>query len=106
MSKKEDPPQRMVIPTVTETISSYIMSEEGKISKQALITLGAFLGGAALAAFFEAGSAEGARPVCFSELGDSCIGPNMCGTTTHCNNVDVHFDGARVRGHHSHHSSY
>jgi len=38
----------MAIPKIKKRISSFIFNEEGKISKQSLISLGAFLGGSAL----------------------------------------------------------
>ncbi len=93
-------------PKIKETVASYIMSEEGKIAKQSLITMGAFLGGAALASFLQAETVEAANPSCFVESGTSCGGPVMCGGVSHCNNVWATYDGTKVRGHHSHHSSY
>lgn len=39
----------MKIPKVKKKVSAFIRSEEGRISKQSLMAVGAFLGGAALA---------------------------------------------------------
>jgi len=100
--------EKKKFPKVKETVASYIMSEEGKITKQSLITMGAFMGGAALAAFLEAEDVSAQEPVCKEYFlgGDRCGGNYQCGPGHHCNALDVHFENDQVRGHHANHSSY
>jgi hypothetical protein len=71
------------IPKIKKSIGSYIKSEDGKISKQALISMGAIIGTAALASK------------------DSVAHGN-----DHSNNIQLSIVDESVHGLHTHHASY
>lgn len=53
--------KRKIIPNaVRRKVRAFVTSEQGQVSKQSVVTLGAFLGSAALGAIIAAKSAEGA----------------------------------------------
>jgi len=74
------------IPKIKKKLSNYLMSEEGKISKQALLTTGAFLAGATL------GTISAVQEV---EAG-----------TTHANSLALSYSGGTATATHSHHASH
>jgi len=78
------------IPQIKKKISAYVLGEEGKISKQSIITLGAFLGAAALGGVLTAKDAK-AEDV-----------------TTHHNELHFRYDPGddQAIGAHSHHASH
>ena len=79
------------IPAVKKKIASYILGEDGKISKQALIKVGAILGTAALSSILISNNV-------------------VAGHTSHTlNALTLHYDegaASAVHSHHASHSSY
>lgn len=73
------------LPKLKKKISNYLLSEEGKISKQALLTMGAFLGGAALGSVHSIPEA---------------------GAASHDNSLELSYSGGAATASHYHHSSY
>ena len=78
------------IPNIKKKISSYVLGEEGKISKQSLITLGAVLGTAALGGMLSAKDVAAGHTNAYQ----------------HWNNLYLQYSGGAVTGTHSHHSSH
>lgn len=74
----------MDLPKIKKSIKSYLKNEDGKISKQALIAMGAFLGTSAIAGIKDAVS-----------HGNS-----------HTNNVYLQIVDQQAMGNHTHHASY
>lgn len=74
------------IPKIKKKISTYLLSEEGKISKQALFTMGSFLGGAALGIALSAEEVE--API------------------YHTNGLSLSYSGGTATATHSHHASH
>ena len=74
------------IPPIKKNISSFLLGEEGKISKQSLIKIGAFLGTAAISSALLVKSS----------------------LATHTNDLDVNeaSPGSSITAEHSHHSSH
>lgn len=77
----------MNLPKIKKSIESYALNEDGKISKQALIAMGAFLGGAALAGILN--------------TKDSVAHSNF-----HTNSVSIQILSGTAAGQHTHHGSY
>ena len=73
------------IPTLKKDIAYYINSEEGRITKESLINIGKYLGGAALAAAIQASLVSGA--------------------IVHDNNLTMKYGQQKVIGSHAHHAS-
>jgi len=76
------------IPKIKKKLSNYLMSEEGKISKQALLTTGAFLAGATLGAL------------------SSTQEVNAVDTTTHDNSLSLSYSGGTATATHTHHANH
>ena len=75
------------LPVIKKKISSYILGEEGKISKQSLLSLGTFFGTAAIAAALAACNVDAL-------------------STSHHNYLGIYYGSYRVTASHSHHGSY
>jgi hypothetical protein len=76
----------MKIPEIKKSIKDYTMSEDSKISKQAIITMGAVLGSAALGLM----NSEDA----------------VAHGNSHTNNFSLQVINDRALGQHTHHASY
>jgi len=103
---------KVKIPKIKKKISDYLLSEEGKISKQALLTMGAILGGASIAATL---LAKGADAVAYGPCLDDSLctreiptDTSPCTTTIHCNSLllDYSDSAGGATATHAHHSSY
>ena len=80
------------LPELKKKVTSYLLSEEGKISKQSLMALGAFLGGAAISSILMADS----------------VNAHSSSQTDHDNSLKFTYsanDKAAI-GKHNHHSSH
>ena len=77
----------MKLPKIKKSIKSYAMNEDGKISKQALITMGAFLGAAALTGIVNSKDA-------------------VSHGNYHTNHVTLNIIDNQANGQHTHHASY
>lgn len=75
----------MKIPKVKKSIKTYINNEDGKISKQALIAMGAMVGASALSGLAKDAVAHG---------------------NSHSNNINLKIVDNVVHGQHTHHASY
>ena len=90
------------MPVVTKKkLSSYIMGEQGKISKQSLLTAGALLGTAAIGASILSQSAQAG----------SCCSDGSIDGTSHGNKLDFDYTASSntakaIHSHHASHSSY
>ncbi|MBS3165186.1 hypothetical protein J4439_07190 [Candidatus Woesearchaeota archaeon] len=58
---------------VKKKVRLFLRSERGQVSKEGLLTLGAFLGSAALAGILAAKAAQGATTITFDKTGDGAI---------------------------------
>lgn len=93
-----------ILPRIKSTISSFLLGEEGKITKQSVLAIGSFLLGSAVAVSLES---EIVNAVC---AGGSC-GCGGCGgggcTVVHSNIITLDFDAATQmeKGTHYSHSS-
>lgn len=74
-----------LIPQLKKDIPLYLGSEEGRITKESLIALGKYMGGAALAAAINASL--------------------VSGEITHQNSLTLKYENQRVSGSHAHHAS-
>lgn len=79
------------LPVIKKKISAYIMGEEGRISKQALISMGAFLGSAALSSVL---------------LSDSVYAGHASHASHLTNALSLGYEGGEATGTHSHHASH
>ncbi len=75
----------MKLPEIKKTIASFLLEEEGKITKQSALTLGAVLGAAAIGTLA-------------SDIAEA--------TTTHTNTYGVSWNAGDVKAEHSHHTSH
>jgi hypothetical protein len=91
------------IPKIKKKISSYLLSEEGKISKQALLTMGAFLGGAAIGTLIGSEDVAAAGPC---KSGSDCTIETTCSVAAHCNHISLSYSGGTATAAHTHHASY
>ena len=73
----------MMLPKLKKRITSFLVGEEGKISKQSLLSLGAFLGTGVLAGILAAKDVSAG----------------------HTNTLTVGYSGGEATGTHGHHSS-
>jgi hypothetical protein len=73
----------MKLPKIKKSIEDYAKNEDGKISKQAIIAMGAFLGSAAIKSHLT--SAHG---------------------NNHSNELSLQIINNRATGRHTHHASY
>ena len=73
-----------MIPKVKKKLSSFLLSEEGKISKQSLLSLGAFMSAAVIGGILATKEAA----------------------ATHTNSLDVAYSDGTATGTHAHHSSH
>lgn len=80
----------MDFPKIKKKIGSYLLSEEGKISKQNLLALGSFLGTAALSSLLLSGEA-------------SAVDSN---TVYHTNNLGLSYSAGTATATHTHHASH
>jgi hypothetical protein len=78
------------MPALKKNISSYLKLEEGKISKESLLTVGAFVTSAAASA----------------ALLSKTVSAQHTNAPTHDNNVDVKYQLDAAAGKHSHHGSH
>ena len=91
------------IPQVKKRIATYIRSEEGKISKQSLISVGAFMGGAAIASILAAKEAAAGHHNFWTHDNDvSIVGISKGAQGTH-DHDEKHTD---YHEQHINHSSY
>jgi len=75
------------IPKIKRKLSAYIMGEEGRISKQALLAMGAFLGSGVLASIL--------------------LSDDVQAQVTHTENtLSVSYDAGWATATHGHHASY
>jgi len=90
------------IPQIKKKISAYVLGEEGKISKQSIMTLGAFLGAAALGGILSSKEVKGVHASSYNHsnsLGLTYGGNTVTGTHTHSTSHNSHSS-------HVSHSSY
>lgn len=85
MAKKKN------LPVIQKKISAYIMGEEGRISKQSLIAVGAFLGSAALSSIL---------------LSESVNADHSSHASHLTNALTLGYKGGEATGTHSHHASH
>jgi len=78
------------VPKLKKKISAYIMGEDGKISKQSLIAIGAFIGSAALSSLL---------------LSDS-VNAHSSHTSHGTNSLSISYSAGTATGTHNHHSSH
>ena len=76
-----------LLPKIKKSIKSYTLNEDGKISKQALITFGAFFGTSAITGLLDL-------------KGVAAHGNN------HMNNLSLQVVNHQALGKHTHHASY
>ena len=74
-----------MLPQIKKKISSFLVGEQGKISKESMLKLGSFLATTSAAASLLANSAEAA--------------------VTHVNSIGVEYSGGTATGTHAHHAS-
>ncbi len=74
------------IPKIKKKLSNYLLSEEGKISKQALLTTGAFLAGATIGAVSSVQEVEAG--------------------TSHSNSLSLSYSGGTATATHTHHANH
>lgn len=74
------------IPKLKKKMSNYLLSEEGKISKQSLLAMGTFLGGAA--------------------IGLSLSAEEISAGTSHGNDLSISYDSEVAYSTHAHHASH
>jgi hypothetical protein len=96
-----------ILPRIKSTISSFLLGEEGKITKQSVLAIGSFLLGSATAVSIESEIVEGS--VCVS-CGCGGCGGGGCGggcTVVHSNSITLDFDSVThtEKGTHYSHSS-
>ena len=77
----------MKLPKIKKSIESYALNEDGKISKQSLLSMGALLGSAALAGILN--SKDSSAHV-----------------KSHVNNITLHVLDNTATGQDTHHASY
>jgi hypothetical protein len=77
----------MKLPKIKKSIKDYASSEDGKISKQSIIAMGAFIGSAAISGILNSRSSVGHG-------------------NTHTNNISLQVLNDRANGQHTHHASY
>ncbi len=84
----------MKFPKLKKKVTSYLLSEEGKISKQSLMALGAFLGGAAISS------------VLLAE--DSTAAHSSHSSQGHSNSLSLGYveSSGTATGTHSHHANH
>lgn len=80
------PKSKKDLPVMKKKISDYIMGEEGRISKQSLMAMGAFLGSAA--------------------LGSILFSDDVAAQETHINSLTLGYSGGNATATHSHHASH
>jgi hypothetical protein len=92
MPKNTAKPKEMpkVIPEIKKKISSYLKLEEGKISKDAVLTVGAFVTSAAASAALLA----------------KTVSADHTNTPTHTNNANMEYTNDIAKGTHTHHGSH
>ena len=74
-----------MIPKIKKKLTSFLTEEEGKISKQSLLSLGSFLSAAVIGGILATKDAAAA---------------------THSNSISVSYSGDLGSGSHAHHSSH
>ena len=74
----------MKLPQIKKTISSFLLEEDGKITKQSALTLGSILGAAAI----------------------GTLATDIANAATHTNDYGISWDAGNIKGEHSHHSSH
>jgi hypothetical protein len=102
-----------ILPKIKSTITSFLVSEEGKISKQGILGVGAFLVGTIALSPIAFGCCNG----CAASGGCACCGCGGCGvggcggiswpTPTHSSSSEVMFNSdiqAEQTSHYSHSS--
>ena len=111
----------MWLPKIKKRISNFILNEEGKISKQSLISLGAFLGGSAVGSILFGERADAQQhtsgPHSFHSSHASCADPSnpdlkvekdCYGNQTGCNDRDpgegLSWDKDALTGHNAYDS--
>jgi hypothetical protein len=91
MVKKNKPePKAKEFPEIKKSISSYLKLEDGKISKEAILTVGAFVTSAAASA----------------ALLSKSVSAYHSNTTPHSNVAQVKYGNDVAIGQHSHHTSH
>ena len=75
-----------MLPKIKKRITSFLLSEEGKISKQALLTTGAFLAGATIGAVSSVQEVEAG--------------------TSHSNSLSLSYSGGTATATHTHHANH
>lgn len=74
------------IPKIKKKISTFLLSEEGKISKQSLLTMGVLLGGAA--------------------IGVSLNAKQVSAGISHGNSLSLGYSGSTATATHTHHANH
>lgn len=75
-----------MLPELKKRITSFLVGENGKISKQSLLSIGSFLGTGLLASVL--------------------VAKNANASATHVNAITVKYSGGLATGTHNHHSSH
>ncbi|MFH1641597.1 MAG: hypothetical protein ABIC04_01725 [Nanoarchaeota archaeon] len=96
---------KIKIPKIKKKISNYLLSEEGKISKQALLTMGAFLGGAALGGIL---SSQESHAINYdNDPSNGCNDLTIpTSSAVHCNSLTLSYSAGTATATHAHHASY
>ena len=92
--------KKPLLPKIKKKISSFVMEEEGKISKQSLFTLGAFIGSAAIAAVLASKKVDATSTI---TLGSSATDTQVTVTAAHTHHASHSSHGSH--GSHGSHSN-
>lgn len=98
-----------MFPKLKKRLSSFLFSEEGKISKQALVSVGSFLSTTVLASVLmsKESSAGGACGGGSGPCGGACGGGGTTPAATHTNDLtNPSVSGGAASATHAHHNSY
>lgn len=98
-----------MFPKLKKRLSSFLVSEEGRISKQTVISVGAFISSSVIGGILMSKDASAGACACAcssSPCGSPCTSP-CSATPTHTNDLSTPtISGTTASATHAHHNSY